>query len=201
VCPKSPFSLSEVEGHGKDLAAPAQPRLTLSRLTGETEPMWRYLAGGLGTLVLAGAGLFLWGSRPDAPSPLPSARAAVGQPLQTAGDEDAPLPEASARTREQKRFDRYDKDRDGRITREEYLASRRKAYARLDRDGDGKLSFDEWAIKATTKFATADHDRSGAMDAAEFATTAVKRRPARRGCPPEQRARAGAPEAAPAEES
>ncbi|WP_267433238.1 EF-hand domain-containing protein [Sphingomonas sp. GM_Shp_1] len=163
--------------------------------------MWRYLAGSLGTLVLVGAGLFLWGSRPDSPSPLPAASAASGLSAQTAED-DAPLPEASAKTREQKRFDRYDKDRDGTITREEYLASRRKAYAKLDRDGDGKLSFDEWAIKATTKFATADRDKSGAMNAAEFATTAVKRRPAARAnCPPAQRAQAEGPEAAPAEEN
>ena len=140
--------------------------------------MWRYLAGGLGTLVLVGAGLFLWGSRPDTPSPLPAASAATAPSPQTAED-DAPLPEASARTREQKRFDRYDKDR----------------------DGDGKLSFDEWAVKATTKFATADRDRSGAMNAAEFATTAVKRRPARANCPPARTAPAEAPEAAPAEES
>ena len=163
--------------------------------------MWRYLAGGLGTLVLVGAGLFLWGSRPDTPSPLPAANAATAASPQTAAD-DASLPEASARTREQKRFDRYDKDRDGTITREEYLAARRKAYAKLDRDGDGKLSFDEWAIKATTKFATADHDKSGTMNAAEFATTAVKRRPAaRRDCPPARTAPAEAPEAGQAEEN
>ncbi|MFN3677950.1 MAG: EF-hand domain-containing protein [Sphingomonas pseudosanguinis] len=162
--------------------------------------MWRYLAGGLGTLVLVGAGLFLWGSRPDTPSPLPAASAATAP--QTAEGDDTPLPEASARTREQKRFDRYDKDRDGTITREEYLAARRKAYAKLDRDGDGKLSFDEWAIKATTKFATADRDKSGTMNVAEFATTAVKRRPAARAnCPPARTAPAEAPEAAPAEES
>jgi hypothetical protein len=162
--------------------------------------MWRYLAGGLGTLVLVGAGLFLWGSRPDTPSPLPAASAATASPPQTAED-DGPLPEASTRTREQKRFDRYDKDRNGTITREEYLAARRKAYAKLDRDGDGRLSFDEWAIKATTKFATADRDKSGTMNAVEFATTAVKRRPARRDCPPARTGPAEAPEAAQAEES
>ncbi|WP_230480823.1 EF-hand domain-containing protein [Sphingomonas sp. Leaf21] len=163
--------------------------------------MWRYLAGGFGALLLVGAGLFLWGSRPDSPSPLPAASAAVGLPSQGAEEDDGALPEASARTREQKRFDRYDKDRDGAITRDEYLAARRKAYAKLDRDGDGKLSFDEWAVKATTKFAIADRDKSGAMNPAEFATTAVKRRPARRGCPPAQKAPAEAPEQAPAEES
>ena len=94
-----------------------------------------------------------------------------------------PVPEATAETREQKRFGRYDKDRDGDVTRDEYLAQRRKAYAKLDVDGDGKLSFDEWAVKAATKFATADRDKSGGMTAAEFATTAVKRKPKLR-CPP-----------------
>ena len=93
-------------------------------------------------------------------------------------------PEATDKTREQKRFDRYDKDRDAKITREEYLVQRRKAYARLDVDGDGKLSFDEWAVKAATKFADADRDKSGAMTAPEFATTAVKRKgPSRVNCP------------------
>ncbi|MGN5374244.1 EF-hand domain-containing protein [Sphingomonas hankookensis] len=94
-------------------------------------------------------------------------------------------PAATPRTREQKRFDRYDKDRDGRITRDEYLASRRKAYAKLDTNGDGRLSFDEWAARTTTKFATADKGRDGALDAAEFATTAVKHAPRKRvACPP-----------------
>ena len=96
-----------------------------------------------------------------------------------------PVPEASARTREQKRFDRYDKDRSGQISRDEYLAQRRKTFARLDTDHDGRLSFDEWAIKNETKFATADKDRSGTMTPAEFATTAVKRKtPAHAKCPP-----------------
>ncbi len=165
--------------------------------------MWRYLVGGVAALLLVGAGWLIFNgeAHPDA---LPNALVAA-QPADAARQGDAgsaPLPEAPARSREQKRFDRYDKDRDGKITREEYLAARRKAYAKLDRDGDGKLSFDEWAIKATTKFATADRDKSGAMNATEFATTAVKRRPAvPRGCPPGQKAQAEAPEAAPAEES
>ena len=77
----------------------------------------------------------------------------------------ASVPEASEKTREQKRFDRYDKDRDGAITRDEYLASRNKAFAKLDNNHDGMLSFDEWAVKAETKFATADADKSGAMNA------------------------------------
>ena len=146
--------------------------------------MWRVLAGVGSALALVAAGLFLF--RSDAATeklPPPPAVVAMG------AEPDAPMaedpPAASQRTREQKRFDRYDKDRDGRITREEYLASRRKAYAKLDTNGDGRLSFDEWAAKTSTKFATADKGRDGALDAAEFATTAVKRKPARRvDCPP-----------------
>jgi len=148
--------------------------------------MWRYLAGGAAALALAGAGTLLLGGR--APSgaeaalpPMPAATLAA-ETQEGPGDP----PEASPRSREQKRFDRYDKDRDGGITREEYLQSRRKAYAKLDRDGDGRLSFDEWSVKTINKFARADRDHSGRMDAAEFATTAVKRKP-RAKCPPATR--------------
>ncbi len=74
------------------------------------------------------------------------------------------MPEASARTREQKRSDRYDKDRNAQVTREEYLAQRRKAYAKLDANHDGQLSFDEWAVKTTTKFAEADKEQVGGDD-------------------------------------
>jgi len=147
--------------------------------------MWRWLAGGGAGLALVAAGALLLTGR-EAPSvaALPAAPAAA-----TGDAQDEPLPdtvpEATAKTREEKRFGRYDKDKDGRITRDEYLVSRRKAYARLDRDGDGRLSFDEWAAKTTGKFDGADRDKSGAMDANEFATTAVKRKarlPAK--CPP-----------------
>lgn len=112
------------------------------------------------------------GSAPRAALPAAPALAAMVQ------DQGLPdnAPEASARTREEKRFGRYDKDKDGSITRDEYLASRRKAYARLDTNGDGTVSFDEWAIKTTARFNTADVDRNGAMNPAEFATTAPKRR-------------------------
>lgn len=146
--------------------------------------MWRFLAGVLAAMLLMGAGLVLWNSQAaseqSATSPPPPASlAAIAEPLPDS------VPEASAKTREERRFDRNDKDRNGAITREEYLANRRKAFARLDTNGDGRLGFDEWAVKTTTKFAAADADKSGAMSRTEFATTAVRRRPAaRRDCPP-----------------
>lgn len=146
--------------------------------------MWRFLAGVGSALALVAAGLFLF--RSDAATEkLPPPPVATNAPEQVAETDPGDPPAATARTREQKRFDRYDKDRDGRITRDEYLASRRKAYAKLDTNGDGRLSFDEWAAKTSGKFATADKGRDGALDAAEFATTAVKRKPGKRvECPP-----------------
>jgi len=148
--------------------------------------MWRYFAGGVAALLLAGAGVLLFTGRAGPGAPLALASLPVA-PAQVAGQSSqGTVPEASARTREEKRFDRYDKDRNGNVTREEYLASRRKAFARLDTNHDGTLSFDEWAAKTETKFATADKDKSGALNAAEFATTAVKRktRPLQRNCAP-----------------
>lgn len=137
--------------------------------------MWRYLVGGLAALLLAGAGVMLFRGTAREPI-LPAMPQSVVQD-EAGGDLPDAAPEASAKTREEKRFNRQDKDRDGKIAREEYLASRRKAFAKLDTNGDGRLSFDEWAIKTTQKFATADVDKSGAMDRKEFATTAPKRRP------------------------
>ncbi|QDZ07673.1 EF-hand domain-containing protein [Sphingomonas panacisoli] len=137
--------------------------------------MWRYLAGaGAGALLVA-AGMMLQAMRPAGVAPLaamPAASAATGDGQAA----DPAVPEATAKTREEKRFNRYDKDRNGAITRDEYLAARKKAYGKLDTNGDGTLSFDEWAVKAETKFAAADADKSGAMNATEFATTAVKRK-------------------------
>lgn len=138
--------------------------------------MWRYLAGAVAALMLAGAGMLLFGARARTDAVLPAAPAQTEQAEQSDGALPAAMPEASAKTREEKRFGRYDKDRDGKVTRDEYLLSRRKAYAKLDVDHDGKLSFDEWSVKTLAKFATADRDKSGAMSAPEFATTAVVRK-------------------------
>lgn len=145
--------------------------------------MWRYLVGGVAALSLVGAGwlIFDGAAHPD-PAPSAGVVPAASAAQESSADAAAPLPEAPARSREQRRFGRYDKDRDGRITRDEYLVPRHKAFAKLDTNGDGRLSFDEWAIKTTSRFAEADRDRSNAMDAAEFATTAPKRKSPRPAC-------------------
>jgi hypothetical protein len=46
-------------------------------------------------------------------------------------------PQATPKSREEKRFSRADKDKNRRIEREELLASRRKAFAKLDKNGNG----------------------------------------------------------------
>lgn len=136
--------------------------------------MWRYFVGAGAVVLLALAGMFLFRTSASLQPKLPAAPDRVA----VAGVAEAPLPaeapRASDRTREQKRFDRYDKDRNDAVTGEEYLASRRKAFARLDTNGDGRLGFEEWAAKTLVKFGGADKDKSGSLTRAEFLTTAPK---------------------------
>ncbi|MFO1241360.1 MAG: histidine kinase [Sphingomonadaceae bacterium] len=145
--------------------------------------MWRYVGGGIAALLLTVAGMLFWSSQAGTKSLLGTPPAARDEPLGIA-DVGAPL-EASERTREQRRFSRYDADENGAVSRDEYLQSRRKSYARLDLDGDGKLSFEEYAAKAVKKFASADRDKTGALTPAEFLATRVARKPGVKGnCPP-----------------
>jgi hypothetical protein len=135
--------------------------------------MARFLAGAAACfLLLTGAFLF-WQSRAATNPSLPAAPAlrATGasifnasQPLQA--------PEASAESREAKRFSRADKNKDGKIEAEEILGARRKAFAKLDTNGNGSLSFEEWAAKTIGKFQGADSDHNGWLTAHEYATTA-----------------------------
>ena len=158
--------------------------------------MWRYLVGAAAAALLIVAGMMLQAVRPPTALPLAAMPAAAASTSVEAQDVTGgvAVPEALPKTREEKRFNRYDKDRNGTITREEYLLSRHKAFAKLDKNGNGALDFDEWAVKTETKFATADKDKSGAMNATEFATTAVKRKaPRKTNCPP-----GAIPKAAPA---
>ena len=150
--------------------------------------MWRFLGGVMSAVLLMTAGLLVWQARADKPSPIPPApAAATDAPL--AMVDLAPPPEASERTREEKRFSRYDKDKNGAVARAEYLFSRQKGFAKLDVNGDGRISFEEYAVKAVVKFAAADKDRNNALNANEFATTRVIRKPkAKPKCPPSLRA-------------
>ena len=117
-----------------------------------------------------------------APPPVAIAAATGGTPP-SATPAPADAPQATEKTREEKRFDRYDHDKNGKIDRDEYLLARHKNFAKLDTNGDGKLSFEEYAAKAIVKFSTADSDHSRTLDHAEFATTRVVRKTRPR-CPP-----------------
>jgi len=146
--------------------------------------MWRYLLAGLALVSLVGAGWLMFHGEARSDAAVRRAEQPAALPTSEVQDDSSPpmLPEAPERSREQKRFDRYDKDRDAKITRGEYLISRRKAFAKLDLDHDGRLSFDEWSAKTAKRFDDADADRSGALSAAEFATTKPKRKAKRAAC-------------------
>ena len=135
--------------------------------------MTRILAGAAASLLLVTGGFLLWQGRAGDASILPATPAArAGSPSMLAANVVPQAPEATAKSREQKRFSRVDKDKDGRVEREELLGPRRKAYAKLDTDGNGSVSFDEWAAKTIDKFGGADTDKSGWLTPAEYASTA-----------------------------
>ncbi|WP_067731924.1 EF-hand domain-containing protein [Novosphingobium naphthalenivorans] len=145
--------------------------------------MNRFLLGGLAALVMAGIGLFWWQGRAEvekaAPPPdvvasfdpenLPSA-----DPGEVAGPA---LPEATQLTREQRRFGRYDRNSDGRISRNEMLSTRTAAFRKLDKDGNNLLSFEEWAVSTVDKFDHADINRDDQLTPEEFARTAPPLKP------------------------
>jgi hypothetical protein len=143
----------------------------------------RIVLGALLALALAGIGLFWLQGRAaverGAPPPLPSVPPPTGLPsADIAGLQGPAPPEASELSREERRFFRYDRDHDRRITREEMLASRTDAFRKLDRDGNNLLTFEEWAVKTSDKFAGADANSDSELSPAEFAATAPKRKAA-----------------------
>jgi len=149
--------------------------------------MNRIVLGAFATLLLVAAGLFWWqgraateiGAPPPALAGLPNDQ---GLPdASGAGMRGVTPPEANEATREQRRFDRLDKNRDSKITRTEALTPRAAAFRKLDADGNNLLSFEEWAVRTSNRFKGADKNGDSTLDRAEFATTKPKR-PAKPGC-------------------
>jgi EF hand len=132
--------------------------------------MGRFVAGVASALLLVAAGLFFWNGQDRGQAAIPQVPAAsFGEEFALA---DIPaVPGAPEKSKEEKRFNRYDKDKNGAISQAEYLASRQKAYAKLDVNGDGVLQFAEYAVKTAQKFAKADGDRSTTLNRTEFAST------------------------------
>lgn len=143
--------------------------------------MTRWLAGIASFLLLiTGAVLALSGraQEPAIPTAPPPRLASAATNLSTIPN----APEADAKSKEQKRFARADKNEDGRISLAELVEPRHKAFAKLDLNQDGKLSFEEWAVRTIDKFAEADVDKSKTLTPAEYSTTAPKQRPKKPAC-------------------
>jgi EF hand domain-containing protein len=138
--------------------------------------MGRFLAGVAACFLCLTGAFLLWQSKasePALPDP-PAPRLAAAQPP---GLRLAPIgqaPEADPKSKEEKRFDRADKNKDGKITLAELVEPRRKAYAKLDLDRSGTLSFEEWAVKTIDKFNDADGDKTAFLTRLEYAATAPK---------------------------
>jgi hypothetical protein len=146
--------------------------------------MWRFLAGVGCALLLVGGAMLIWQGMAQPPRSAAVHAAAPATP--DVADPLSDPPQATEASKEQRRFNRYDHDRNGTVSADEYLAARHKAFAKLDINQDGKLSFDEWAVKARTKFADADADHNALLTSAEFATTRVLRKVAKpQPCVPE----------------
>jgi len=144
--------------------------------------MARFLAGAAACFLLMTGAFLFWQSRAADNPTLPKAPAAATTAASLFGSSDPPLqaPEATEKTREEKRFSRADKNKDGKIESEEYFAARRRNFDKLDANHDARLSFEEYAAKAIDKFNNAG-GRKGWLTEAEFATTAAPR-PKHRTC-------------------
>jgi hypothetical protein len=146
--------------------------------------MARFLAGAAACFLLLTGAFFLWQSHAEQGPALPPAPKA--RPANSLLTPAGPLraPEADPKSREQRRFSRTDKNKDGRIEAEEVFGARRKAFAKLDSNGNGALSFEEWASKTIEKFRGADEDRSGWLTPTEYALTAPPppKHPVKCGC-------------------
>ena len=141
--------------------------------------MNRVVLGAFAALLLAGVGLFWLQGRAEveegAPPPVAPSATPSGLPTaDVAGLEGPAPPEATDLTREQRRFFRYDRDRDLKITRNEMLSTRTDAFRKLYQDGNNLLTFEEWAVATVDRFEGADADRDGELSQKEFATTAPK---------------------------
>ena len=144
--------------------------------------MNRILLGALAALLLTAAGVFWWQGRaatergvPPPEAAFASAAAADALPAADGkGLHGAPPPAADEVTREQRRFDRLDRNRDSAITRNEMLVPRVAAFRALDIDGNNLLSFEEWAVRTSDRFRGADRNGDLRLTREEFATTKPK---------------------------
>ena len=141
--------------------------------------MNRMVLGAVAALLMVSAGIFWWQGRAEVqrgvPPPDLAGNAAAGDvpivlPSAGAHGRGAALPRAgkSAQSAEDRKFNRYDKNHDGDITRNEMMATRVKAFQKLDTNHDNLLSFEEWAVKTSNRFKDMDANGDGVVTRAEF---------------------------------
>ena len=139
--------------------------------------MTRMIAGALACFLMMTGAFLLWQGHAEGAPSLPPPPPDKSAPPSILAVKPLEAPQGTAKSREEKRFNRSDRDNDGRIVLGELLDPRRKSYGKLDKNGDGKLSFEEWAHTTIDKFRGADGDRNGQLTRAEYATTAPKPHP------------------------
>jgi hypothetical protein len=144
--------------------------------------MNRIVLGALAALVLAGVGVFWWQGQerieaqaPPSADALAKAPPATGLPVADIAGLTGPNPPAASEfTREQRRYFRYDRNHDGKVSRNEMLSTRTDAFKALDSDHNNLLTFDEWAVTTARRFDQADTNRDGILTPKEFAATRPK---------------------------
>lgn len=145
--------------------------------------MNRIVLGAFIGLLFAGVGLFWLQGRAEvekgAPPPEPLAASELEVPnvlpsADVAGMEGPDPPEATELSREERRFFRYDRNRDRIISRNEMLSTRANAFRKLDVDGNNLLTFEEWAVTTVNRFDGMDADENSQLTEDEFATSAPK---------------------------
>ncbi|WP_336986438.1 hypothetical protein [Altererythrobacter aquiaggeris] len=147
--------------------------------------MNRLILGAILTLAAMGIGLFWMQGRAQteegAPPPIPADVIAEDKtpgelPVADAAGMTGPAPpEATELSREQRRFFRYDRNRNLAISRNEMLSTRSNAFRKLDADGNNLLDFEEWAVATANRFDAADRNGDRELSQVEFATTRPKR--------------------------
>lgn len=145
--------------------------------------MRRTFIGGIAALLMAGAGLLFWQTAANQQSiiPAPPPPIAISDALPRAGS-NAPAngpapptpPEAPKASREEVRFNRYDRNKDELVSRLEMMGSRTKTFKALDTDGNNLLTFEEWAAATGQRFAGADSNKDQLLTRKEFARTRPK---------------------------
>ncbi|MDG2002863.1 MAG: EF-hand domain-containing protein [Novosphingobium sp.] len=151
--------------------------------------MNRIVLGALAALLFVSAGLFWLQGRAQVEEGIPPPEVAdATQALELSkkgGPDELPRadiaglkgpapPAATELSREQRRFARYDRNFDSRITRVEMMSSRTDAFRKLDKDGNNLLTFEEWAVATSKRFHTADGNADNSLSPREFATTKPK---------------------------